>query len=69
MPYGWTQWQFVWDVSLALGKIDADAAARGGLGLESERLAQPWDMMWHWESRCIDVEDWMNVPLAEFKTD
>ncbi len=69
VPYGWTQWQFVWDVSLALGKIDADAAARGGLGLESERLAQPWDMMWHWESRCIDVEDWMNVPLAEFKTD
>jgi hypothetical protein len=61
--FGWAQWQFVWDVRLALGKIDADTAARGGLGLESERLAQPWDMMWHWESRCIDVEDWLAVPL------
>jgi hypothetical protein len=63
VPYGWAQWQFVWDVRLALGKIDADTAARGGLGLESERLAQPWDMTWHWESRCIDVEDWLDVPL------
>jgi len=65
VPYGWAQWQYVWDVSLALGKIGPDAAAKGGLGLESERLAQPWDMMWHWESRSIDVEDWMDVPLAE----
>ena len=65
VPYGWAQWQFVWDVSLALGKIDADAAAKGGLGLESERLAQPWDMMWHWESRCIDVEDWLDIPLEQ----
>jgi hypothetical protein len=35
------------------------------LGLESERFADPWDMMWHWESRCIDVEDWLAVPLAD----
>ncbi|MHC4560080.1 MAG: hypothetical protein ACYS80_22560 [Planctomycetota bacterium] len=34
VPYGWAQWQFVWDVRLALGKIDADTAARGGLGVQ-----------------------------------
>jgi len=65
VPYGWAQWQYVWDVSLALGKIDPDTAAKGGLGLESERFADPWDMMWHWESRCIDVEDWMDIPLEQ----
>jgi hypothetical protein len=65
VPYGWAQWQYVWDVTLALGRIDPDAAAKGGLGLESERLARSWDMMWHWESRCIDVADWLDVPLAE----
>lgn len=63
VPYGWSQWQYVWDVNLALGKIDPDAAAKGGMGLESERLAQRWDMMWHWESRCIDVEDWLDIPI------
>jgi hypothetical protein len=65
VPFGWAQWQFVWDAGLALGTIDADAAAKGGIGLESERFLDPWDMMWHWESRCLDVEDWLAVPVGE----
>ena len=31
----WYQWQFLWDNKLAHGNIDADAAARGGRGLET----------------------------------
>jgi len=67
VPYGWAQWQYVWDANLAMGRIDADAAARGGIGLESERFVDPWDMMWHWESRLLDVEDWCDVPLGAAK--
>ena len=48
---------------MALGKIDADTAAKGGIGLESERFVKPWDMMWHWESRLLDVPDWLDLPL------
>ena len=31
----WYQWQLVYDRLLARGKIDADAAARDGRGMES----------------------------------
>ncbi len=60
---GHASWQYVWDVRLALGKIDRDAAALGGRGLEI--MYYPlWDVMGDWAVRGVEVEDWMNVPLA-----
>jgi len=35
MHTAWYQWQFVHDVMLAQGRINADAAARGGRGMEA----------------------------------
>jgi hypothetical protein len=31
-PFGWSSWQYVWDVSLALGKIDTAFLNTGGRG-------------------------------------
>jgi len=43
---GWYQWQLVYDTMIAQGKIDADAAARGGRGLE------------HWTANCTHLDSW-----------
>ncbi len=53
-----TSWRHVRDVRLALGKIDPDTAATGGRGLLA--YAEPDG---DWTGRCIEVEDWLNVPL------
>jgi len=66
-PYGWAQWQYVWDARLALGQIDADTAATGGRGLETMHHYPRWDVMGDWTTRAVEAEDWMNVPLADFQ--
>ncbi len=65
LPYGWAQWQYVWDVRLATGKIDSDTAASGGRGLEAMHYYGAWDVMGDWTTRAVEVEDWMDVPIAE----
>ena len=60
-------WQYVWDVRLAQGKIDADTAATGGRGMEAYVQYDRWDVQGDWTARAVEAEDWMNVPLAESK--
>ena len=64
-PFGWASWQYVWDARLALGLIDAQTAAAGGRGLEIMHLWPSWDVMGDWTARCIEVENWLDVPLVE----
>jgi len=66
-PIGWAQWQYVWDVKLALGLIDPDTAATGGRGLQAMHYYEPWDVMGDWTTRAVEVEDWLDIPLAEFE--
>ena len=66
-PFGWAQWQYVWDVRLARGDIDTDTAASGGRGLEAMRHYERWDVMGDWTTRAVEVGDWMDVPLAKFE--
>ena len=66
-PFGWAQWQYVWDVRLAKGEIDADRAATGGRGLEAMRHYERWDVRGDWTTRAVEVEDWMDVPLEMFE--
>ena len=66
-PFGWAQWQYVWDVRLAMGKIDPDRAATGGRGLEAMHHDEHWDVMNDWTTHAVEVEDWMDVSLAEFE--
>ena len=66
-PIGWAPWQYVWDVRLAQGKIDADTAATGGRGMETYVRYGRWDVMGDWTTRAVEVEDWMDVPLADFE--
>jgi len=68
MPYrGWAAWQYVWDVRVALGKIDADTAAWGGRGLESAGAPTwffpPWDCVGDWATKAVEAEDWLDIPL------
>jgi len=63
-PYGWAQWQYVWDVRLATGKIDPDTAVTGGRGLEVMHYWPRWDVQGDWTTRAVEVEDWMDVPLG-----
>ena len=65
-PYGWAQWQYVWDVRLAQGKIDPDTAVTGGRGLEAMHYYPRWDVLGDWTARAVETEDWMNVPLGQF---
>ena len=42
---------------------DPGTAAHGGRGLET--MCYPlWDVMGDWAARTVEVEDWMDVPLA-----
>ncbi len=67
--YGWATWQYVWDVRLALGEIDAETAARGGRGREAAgpptTFFQPWDVRGDWTTRALEVEDWLAIPLRD----
>jgi hypothetical protein len=67
-PVGWAQWQYVWDVRVALGQIDADTTASGGRGLEVHHVWEPWDVMGDWTTRALKVENWMDVPFTESAT-
>lgn len=66
-PFGWAQWQYVWDVRLARGEINADTAAGGGRGLEALHHHEHWNVLGDWTTRAVEVEDWTNVPLAELE--
>ena len=63
----WYQWQFVYDTMLAQGKINADAAARGGRGLESFASMthlDSWDVLGDWGMACHEKENHFDVPLG-----
>lgn len=67
-PYrGWAAWQYVWDVRVARGEIDADTAAWGGRGLESAGAPTwfypEWDPVGDWSTKALETEDWLDIPL------
>ncbi len=67
-PYrGWATWQYVWDVRVALGKIDSDVAAWGGRGLESAGAPTwffpQWDTVGDWSTKAVEAENWLDIPL------
>jgi len=66
-PRGWAAWQYVWDVRVARGEIDADTAAWGGRGIEGYGAPtwffEPWDMAGDWSTLAVEVEDWLDIPL------
>ena len=52
---------------LAGGKIDADAAARGGRGVEhvaSMTHLDSWDVLGEWGMATHEVENVFDVPIA-----
>ena len=59
----WYQWQFVYDNKLAQGKIDADAAARGGRGLEMFANLDSWDVLGEWGMATHEMENYFDVPI------
>ena len=61
----WYQWQFVYDNKLAHGKIDADAAARGGRGLEMYANLDSWDVLGEWGMACRELENYFDVPIEK----
>lgn len=70
VPYrGWAAWQYVWDVRVALGKIDADTAAWGGRGLESAGAPTwffpIWDTVGDWSTKSVEARNWLDIPLED----
>ena len=61
----WYQWQFLHDNKLAHGKIDADAAARGGRGLEMYANLDSWDVLGEWGMACHELENHFKVPIGK----
>jgi hypothetical protein len=61
----WCQWQFVYDNKLAHGKIGADAAARGGRGLEMYANLDSWDVLGEWGMACHEMENYFDVPIGK----
>jgi len=64
----WYQWQLVYDAMLAQRKIDADAAARGGRGLETacwHTHLDSWDVIGEWGMACHEMENHFDVPIGE----
>ena len=64
----WYQWQLVHDAKLARGQIDADAAARGGRGLESVAMhthLDSWDVLGEWGMASHEMENYFDVPLGK----
>ena len=65
----WYQWQLAYDTMLARGKIDADAAARGGRGMEawvsSMTHLDSWDVLGQYDMRAYEVENYFDVPIGK----
>ncbi|KPK48834.1 MAG: hypothetical protein AMK72_05930 [Planctomycetes bacterium SM23_25] len=65
----WHQWQLVYDTMLARGKISADAAARGGRGLEqwmaSMTHLDSWDVLGQYDMHAHEVENYFDVPIGK----
>jgi len=62
----WYQWQLVYDTMLAQGKIDADAAARGGRGLQgvsAHTHLDSWDVLGEVFMTCAEKENHFDVPI------
>ena len=62
----WYQLQLVYDTMLAHGKIDADAAARGGRGLQGvawHTCLDSWDVLGDWLMACHELENHFDVPI------
>ena len=62
----WYQWQLVYDAKIARGQIDADAAARGGRGLESvatQTHLDSWDVLGEWGMSCHEMKNYFDVPI------
>ena len=62
---GLTWQEHGYNVRLALGQIDADQAATGGRGLQTDYYKA--NARVDWTTTVVEVEDWLNVPLAEFE--
>ena len=63
----WHQWQLIYDLKLAQGKIDADAAARGGRGLESvstQTHFDSWDVLGEWGMATLEMENYFDIPIG-----
>jgi hypothetical protein len=64
----WYQWQMIYDFRLARGQVDADAAARGGRGLESVAMhthLDSWDVLGEWGMASHEMENYFDVPLGK----
>ena len=64
----WYQWQLVYDTLLAQGKISADAAARGGRGLETvawHTHLDTWDVLGEWGMATHEMENYFDVPITK----
>ena len=59
------QWQFVYDNKLAHGRINADAAARGGRGLEMYGNLDSWDVLGEWGMAWHELENHLDVPVEK----
>ena len=60
---GWAA-EFSYDARIAMGLIQPETVACGGRGLENMHLWPSWDVMGDWTTRCIAVENWLDVPLS-----
>ncbi|MEE2642240.1 MAG: pectate lyase [Planctomycetota bacterium] len=64
----WYQWQLLYDTLLADGKIDAQAAARGGRGTQGmamQTCLDSWDVLGEWKMACHELEDFFQVSLDD----
>jgi len=63
----WYQWQLVYDAMIAQGRIDADAAARGGRGMETwmsmHSHLDSWDVLGQYDMHTFEVENYFDVPI------
>ncbi len=68
MHTAWYQWQLVYDTMLAQGRIDADASARGGRGLQGVASMiglDSWDVFGEVYMTCVEKENHFDVPIGK----
>ena len=62
----WYQWQLVCDTMLARGKVSAEAAARGGRGMEATHThLDSWDVLGLSDMQVHEVENYFDVPIGK----